>query len=701
MALGGIYETGTVTIAGDRVSVTGVGTLWTPTIEIGDWLLVAGQVGLVAAIVDDTHLTLETQWQGTLPAAAVYVIIKMSWLRYDPALTQAKVRELLEELDAQGNFIFVEGDEPDPAVGEDGQWALKTNVYPWQLWYKEDGVWVLQPTPAAELPTGTAGHALTGTGTGTAPTYQGFLQSGAGAITRTWQDKARESVNVKDFGATGTGGYITGACTITIGSAALEVIGAAFTTADVGKLIVVPGAGSSGYPLNATITSVPDATHVTLSANAATALGGVSRTVKYGANDGPAINNAINSLPVTGGRVIVPAGIYLTDQSIRLGNGTGAGFPSSRNGVRIEGEAGGMSGSSSLVWAGNGGGFLVQVQGPLKDFAVNNLEIDGQDLADHGLLISGCAQGETSNLFIHNCRTTHYATFGVSDGTAGNARNAELIFGSNITIAMGALTASGTNYGMLFDGASDGRASSCFISLNNVRIFPSLVAASKAITFKVADTVILDDVLVFCPGVPNAATVGVTYDYSGHPTFPCGCTLNNVDVSGIFDGTGTVSLPAARQFVNNGTLTTPASPNLINSLTELNQCRYPNLANLSLDLPRKLTPDIHLVVQTAAIGLTLMVPSVTASLYRINYYMLMRTAGSGGNIILTFSYQDSAGNSVNKYMPSLPVIPAGASVAGTFLVSLNPAGYLYYSTAFDTVTGSPAYDLHLVLEKMT
>jgi len=148
MALGGIYETGTVTIAGDRVSVTGVGTFWTPTVEIGDWLFVGGQVGLIGAIIDDTHLTLESQWQGTLPASAVYVIIKMSWLRYDPALTQSKVRELLEALHAQGTFLFVEGDEPDDAMGEDGQWALKTDVVPWQLWYKVDGVWVQQAPPA-------------------------------------------------------------------------------------------------------------------------------------------------------------------------------------------------------------------------------------------------------------------------------------------------------------------------------------------------------------------------------------------------------------------------------------------------------------------------------------------------------------------------------------------------------------------------
>lgn len=47
--------------------------------------------------------------------------------------------------------------------------------------------------------TGTSGYALFGNGAGVTPTYQGFLQSGTGGVTRGWQDKARESVSVLDF----------------------------------------------------------------------------------------------------------------------------------------------------------------------------------------------------------------------------------------------------------------------------------------------------------------------------------------------------------------------------------------------------------------------------------------------------------------------------------------------------------------------
>jgi len=193
MALGGIYETGTVTIQPDRVSVTGVGTLWVPTVEIGDWLFIGGQVGLIGAIVDDTHLTLEAQWQGTLPAAAVYVIIKMSWLRYDPALTQSKVRQLLEELNQQGNFLFTSIDPPDPAMGEDGQWAIKTDASPWKLWYKVDGVWVQQAPPAGIRWRGAWSAA---------PTYEqadGVQHLGSSYISRTANTNQQPNLNADDW----------------------------------------------------------------------------------------------------------------------------------------------------------------------------------------------------------------------------------------------------------------------------------------------------------------------------------------------------------------------------------------------------------------------------------------------------------------------------------------------------------------------
>jgi hypothetical protein len=51
---------------------------------------------------------------------------------------------------------------------------------------------------------GTSGYALIGNGAAD-PTFQGFTQTGAGSVTRTWQAKAADTFSVYDFGAIGNG----------------------------------------------------------------------------------------------------------------------------------------------------------------------------------------------------------------------------------------------------------------------------------------------------------------------------------------------------------------------------------------------------------------------------------------------------------------------------------------------------------------
>jgi hypothetical protein len=60
-------------------------------------------------------------------------------------------------------------------------------------------------TTNARLAASTSGYHLQTNGAGTDPTYAGFLQTGTGAVTRTWQNKARDFVSAKDFGAVGDG----------------------------------------------------------------------------------------------------------------------------------------------------------------------------------------------------------------------------------------------------------------------------------------------------------------------------------------------------------------------------------------------------------------------------------------------------------------------------------------------------------------
>ena len=75
--------------------------------------------------------------------------------------------------------------------------------------------------------------------------------------------------NVKDYGAVGDALPIT--ASITSGSATLNISGSTFPTSGVvGKTVVVTGAGASGVPLIATISTRNSSTQVVLSATAST-----------------------------------------------------------------------------------------------------------------------------------------------------------------------------------------------------------------------------------------------------------------------------------------------------------------------------------------------------------------------------------------------------------------------------------------------
>ncbi|RUV65850.1 hypothetical protein EOA64_00460 [Mesorhizobium sp. M1A.F.Ca.IN.022.02.1.1] len=58
-------------------------------------------------------------------------------------------------------------------------------------------------TTNARLAASTSGYLLMTNGAGTDPSWAGFVQAGTGAVTRTWQGKARDVISVKDFGAVG------------------------------------------------------------------------------------------------------------------------------------------------------------------------------------------------------------------------------------------------------------------------------------------------------------------------------------------------------------------------------------------------------------------------------------------------------------------------------------------------------------------
>jgi hypothetical protein len=148
-SFGEYYRTGTITLVNNSVDVAGSGVLWTD-IEQGDILEAQGLQATIDT-VSETSLTLMLPWVGAGGAGLAYVIRKDAKSRFDPALTQAKLRAFLLHIADVGIFMPVAGAAPDDGDGEDGQYALKVNDGAWSVWFKESGFWVFQGVAAGGL----------------------------------------------------------------------------------------------------------------------------------------------------------------------------------------------------------------------------------------------------------------------------------------------------------------------------------------------------------------------------------------------------------------------------------------------------------------------------------------------------------------------------------------------------------------------
>ena len=149
-----------------------------------------------------------------------------------------------------------------------------------------------------------------------------FLVSNSAGGTYTdryWKRKVPQNrLTPQMFGAKGNSLIIVpSSVSITAGTNALSVTGASFTSADVGKVISISGAGTSGAPLITTIASVTSSTAVTLGTNAVTTLSSSTTTIiAYGTDDTTALQNML----LAGNDFYIPCGIYFTSASLNMPN---------------------------------------------------------------------------------------------------------------------------------------------------------------------------------------------------------------------------------------------------------------------------------------------------------------------------------------------------------------------------------------------
>lgn len=192
----------------------------------------------------------------------------------------------------RGNSLLNGVGAPGNATGIDGDWYVDTTNYPsTSTWYgpKAAGVW---PATGTAVSGGLNGVILTGTpaaGKGIAATASLAAQWYGQAAIGAW------IFNVASYGAVGDGKMVTDGAMAT-GSTTLTSATANFTSADVGKAVMVKGAGATNVTtLVTTISGFTNATTVTLAAANASGSNVTSALVMWGTDDTAHIQAAINA----------------------------------------------------------------------------------------------------------------------------------------------------------------------------------------------------------------------------------------------------------------------------------------------------------------------------------------------------------------------------------------------------------------------
>lgn len=221
--------------------------------------------------------------------------------------------------------------------------------------------------------------------------------------------------NVRDYGAVGNyKTFATGGMTAT-SAVFTDATNGSFTSANIGQLVTVAGAGAAGVDLSTTISSITSSTVVVLAVAASTTVSAAS--YGYGTSDSTAINAAVTAAGSVGGSVYLPPGGYCLSAVVVPANNV------------------------SLVGAGIGNTILypfgtvaaVQLQAssgsPLANFAMAHLTIDGvrqagaYNVATKGIFIQYTSHMTLEDLVVQNCVATGIGTdFLAAGSTIHNCR---------------------------------------------------------------------------------------------------------------------------------------------------------------------------------------------------------------------------------------------------------------------------------------
>lgn len=392
-----------------------------------------------------------------------------------------------------------------------------------------------------------------------------------------------------------------------------------------------------------------------------------------------AIQNAINSLPASGGEILFPPGTYTISSTLTIGNGSSSTF-STTYGVVLRGIgqpvmpavfASYPSTPSVLIkWIGPGGGVdnMLDILGPLQGWGIENIGFDGGGGADKGLLVISAQNGFCKNLSFKGMITAGIYSTTVPQISGVNTDSFHNCY-DNIIIAGGS-----TTYGVVLTGNANGGSPNSDTDYNVFTNCVFSIGGTAAIYLQVCDTNFFYDV--------QQPVKGTVLDYSVNASFP---TMNG------FYGldTNTISVTGTGNTV---------VPNYVKG-TALDGLPQANVAGLDPDLPTVIGgTGIHLTAQSTSIGATTLfsIGSSQAGLYRISVYLGITTTGNNVNVSAGLSWNDS-----NSQTASTATIAANGLnfTQNIFVIFLAASQTVQYSTTVSAPIGTGRYQLHIMAER--
>jgi hypothetical protein len=425
-------------------------------------------------------------------------------------------------------------------------------------------------------------------------------------------------------------------------------------------------------------------------------------------DDTAALQAAFDAAAAVGGTVVIPSGTYLVTDTLAIGNGA-EGVISSKAGIMVSGTVPppfpDILGSpwtpilaavpcTRIVWSGGSGAgnAVIDIRGPLCSWGLQNLYIDGNNAADHGLRIYSAMRGDCANLTIANCLANQILSTTRATAPSGALSNSMHNNFRNIIVSVSWNRDFGC--GVRLEGqGSNGNTCYCnFYDLFVSMASNTSLTAVFGLYLQACDSNEFFNVH-FVNGNPGNGCA-VMYDYGGiTPDWPAGNTIWGGDWGGLNGPVQHAGAPGAN-----------AAANTIAAINQANHGAYPDPTVPNLSVVGGVVAQARQDNAAAAIGwTTLYVPSNTErhGLYQCHYYLETSdsSATGGGTITLNFSWLDGVGSPVHSSAPVSAGPTGGNNAHGSF--SFYAAGTITWSTTLAGIaSGTPLYTTQIALSRV-